>query len=217
MGAGLMESLSRALVSGYMEHKIDLRIGILDDLVTTQYGQMCEWVLYTPFMYLEDMSIGQPKHRDDPRRIRIRRCHHVRPLTYDGATYGKEFTEAYGSPGNRNKRYIVNRLGYVRNWVGFKLVACPLLAWHLAWGISKLANFPQEYIGLALTDGEVKRLPVGQTRWLTIIRLSLTAFACWLSPLNTWLSARGRQRVLLPQTSRASITTAAQVRYTVTQ
>ena len=37
-------------------------------------------------------------------------------------------------------------------------MACPLLAWHLAWGISKLANFPQEYIGLALTDGEVKAL-----------------------------------------------------------
>lgn len=37
-------------------------------------------------------------------------------------------------------------------------MACPLLAWHLAGGISKLANFPQEYIGLALTDGEVKAL-----------------------------------------------------------
>lgn len=37
-------------------------------------------------------------------------------------------------------------------------MACPLLAWHLAGGISKLANFPQEYIGLALTDGEVKSL-----------------------------------------------------------
>lgn len=37
-------------------------------------------------------------------------------------------------------------------------MACPLLAWHLVEGISKLANFPQEYIGLALTDGEVKAL-----------------------------------------------------------
>ncbi len=37
-------------------------------------------------------------------------------------------------------------------------MACPLRAWHLVEGISKLANFPQEYIGLALTDGEVKSL-----------------------------------------------------------
>lgn len=30
--------------------------------------------------------------------------------------------------------------------------------WRSGGGISKLANFPQEYIGLALTDGEVKAL-----------------------------------------------------------
>jgi hypothetical protein len=42
-------------------------------------------------------------------------------MTYDGRTYGKEWTELYGRPGDRSTRYIINRLGYVRNWVGFKL------------------------------------------------------------------------------------------------
>lgn len=37
-------------------------------------------------------------------------------------------------------------------------MACPLLAWHLVGGISRLANFSDKYIGLALTDGEVKSL-----------------------------------------------------------
>lgn len=101
--------------------KIDLRIGILDDLVTTQYGQMCEWVLYTPFMYLEDVSIDSLNIETIPGESGSDDATMFVSLTYDGATYGHELTELYGTPGNRNKRYIVNRLGYVRNWVGFKL------------------------------------------------------------------------------------------------
>lgn len=101
--------------------KADLRLGALDPMVTSQYGQMGEWVLYTPYMYLESMSIdrltvetipGQSVHRDATLFLSI---------TYDGMTWGKETTQAYGSPGDYNTRYIVNRLGYVRNWCAFKM------------------------------------------------------------------------------------------------
>ena len=35
---------------------------------------------------------------------------------------------------------------------------CRLRAWHSDGGISKLASFNQQYLGLALTDGEIKSL-----------------------------------------------------------
>jgi hypothetical protein len=72
-------------------------------------------------MYLEDMSIDSLNIETIPGESGSDDATMFVSLTYDGVTYGKEFTEAYGAPGNRNKRYIVNRLGYVRNWVGFKL------------------------------------------------------------------------------------------------
>lgn len=101
--------------------KADLRLGILDPMATTQYGEMAEWVLYTPFMYLEDFSIDSLKIETLPGHSASDDATVFISLTYDGMTYGKEWTRIYGVPGDYNTRYIVNRLGYVRNWVGFKL------------------------------------------------------------------------------------------------
>src|ERR1043165_5878607 len=101
--------------------KIDLRLGILDPESVDQYGEMCEWVLYTPFMYLEGLTV-------DSLNIDILPGHSPSEdgtlfvsMTYDGVTYGKEVTAKYGNFGNYNQRYIVNRMGYIRNWAGFKL------------------------------------------------------------------------------------------------
>jgi hypothetical protein len=101
--------------------KDDLRIGILDESVTTQYGEMAEWVLYTPFMQLEELSIDSLTVETIPGHTGSDDATVFVSITYDGVTYGKEFTEAYGAPSDYNKRYIVNRLGFVRNWAGFKL------------------------------------------------------------------------------------------------
>jgi hypothetical protein len=101
--------------------KADLRLGILDPLVTTQYGETAEWVLYTPYMYLEDMSIDSLNIETVPGESPYDDATVFLSMTYDGRTYGKEWTELYGRPGDRSTRYIINRLGYVRNWVGFKL------------------------------------------------------------------------------------------------
>lgn len=101
--------------------KIDLRLGVLDPKSVDQYGEMCEWVLYTPFMYLEALTVDSlnidimPGHSpSDDGTLFVSQ-------TYDGVTYGKETTAVYGRLGDYNQRYIVNRMGYVRNWVGFKL------------------------------------------------------------------------------------------------
>ncbi len=101
--------------------KVDRRLGVLDEMVTTQYDQLCEWVLYTPFMYLEDMSVDSLNIETIPGESPYNDATVFVSVTYDGATYGKEYTATYGVPGDRNTRYIVNRLGFVRNWIGFKL------------------------------------------------------------------------------------------------
>lgn len=41
-------------------------------------------------------------------------------LTYNGVTYGKEWSELYGQLGNHGQKYIIRRLGIVRDIVGFK-------------------------------------------------------------------------------------------------
>lgn len=41
--------------------------------------------------------------------------------TDNGRTYGLEWTQLYGEPGDYSTRFEVRRLGFVRNWVGFKL------------------------------------------------------------------------------------------------
>ena len=42
-------------------------------------------------------------------------------LTYDGVSYGTEYIEEYGMINEYGKRFIVRRLGYVRDWFGMKL------------------------------------------------------------------------------------------------
>lgn len=101
--------------------KIDLRLGILDPKSVDQYGEMGEWVLYTPFLYLEGLSIDSLNIDTMPGHSPSDDATLFVSLTYDGVTYGHEVTARYGSPYDYNQRYIVNRLGYVRNWVGFKL------------------------------------------------------------------------------------------------
>lgn len=101
--------------------KADLRLGILDPMVTTQYNEQCEWVLYTPFIYLEDMSIDKLSVETIPGHTSYDDATVAISLTYDGVTYGKEWWALYGRPSNYNVRFEQYRLGYVRNWVGIKM------------------------------------------------------------------------------------------------
>ena len=43
-------------------------------------------------------------------------------VTYDGVHYGKEWSLAYSkAKGNRHTLFIARRLGYCRDWMGFKV------------------------------------------------------------------------------------------------
>lgn len=101
--------------------KQDATIGKLDSSVATQYGDIVEWLLYTPFLYLEDQSIDELDIEIIPGFTATQDATVFVSMTYDGVSYGKEWTQMYGLPNEYQSRFIVRRLGYVDNWVGFKL------------------------------------------------------------------------------------------------
>ena len=96
-------------------------LGILDNTVGTQYGNIVEWVMYTPYAYIEDQSIDQLEIQTIPGFTTTVDATVFLSLSYDGVTWGNERTIEYGGPYEYSKRFIVYRLGYVRDWVGFKL------------------------------------------------------------------------------------------------
>lgn len=101
--------------------KEDLRIGVLDEKVVTQYGELAEWELYTPFMYLDKASIDQLEIETIPGFTAFNDATVFMSMTYDGVTYGKEWTLNYGAPYEYRTQFIIRRLGYIDNWVGIKL------------------------------------------------------------------------------------------------
>jgi len=101
--------------------KQNTNIGKLDLSKATQYGNKVEWILYSPFLALETASINELELEtisgdytsDGEVTVAF-------SMTKDGRTYSKEFWASYGAPNEYNKRFILRRLGYVNNWVGFK-------------------------------------------------------------------------------------------------
>jgi hypothetical protein len=94
-------------------------IGIVDSSVVTHYGEMVEWILYTPFITLETASVDEieietvPGFSNSLESVAI-------SITHDGTTFGTEYWVDYSEIGSYDTRFIVRRLGYVGEWVGFK-------------------------------------------------------------------------------------------------
>ena len=99
--------------------KNDTHLGVIDDSVVTQYGTQEEWILYTPFIYLEAASIDEieifiiPGFSNSANSVAV-------SLTYDGVTFGTEYLIDYSEMGSYGTSFIVRRLGYVSGMVGFK-------------------------------------------------------------------------------------------------
>ena len=101
--------------------KRDSTLGILDETVATHYGDIVEWLIYTPFTYLETASI-------DDLEIEVMPGHTVTDdagvfvsMTFNGVTHSNEYVMQYGKPGEYGKRFIRYRFGYVSDWFAFKL------------------------------------------------------------------------------------------------
>ncbi len=101
--------------------KNDNRLGILDETVSTQYDEIVEWLLFTPFIQIETAAIDKLEAETIPGFTGSDDATVFMSLTYNGVTYGKEWTEMYGLINDYSKRFILRRLGYVNDWVGVKL------------------------------------------------------------------------------------------------
>lgn len=100
--------------------KRDSTIGKLDNLISTHYGEIVEWILYTPFINLETFSIDEIEIETIPGFTTTNDATVALSLTYDGVFFGDEIWMDYGDPDDYNKRFIKRRFGYVSDWVGFK-------------------------------------------------------------------------------------------------
>ena len=100
---------------------IDGKIGVLDNMVATQYDEITEWLLFSPLFYLEDQSLDEIQIETISGFTSTNDATVFISLTYDGLFYGKEYTEDYGMINEYGKRFIARRLGYVRDIFSLKL------------------------------------------------------------------------------------------------
>ena len=89
--------------------------------VATHYGSIAEWLLFTPFQYLECQSLDELMIQTIPGFTTTDDASVFVSLTYNGVSYGNEAPFDYGQPSAYDQRFIVQRLGYVRNYFAFKL------------------------------------------------------------------------------------------------
>ncbi len=101
--------------------KVTSQLGKLDNSVATHYGSIAEWYLNTPILKLETFSIDKIELETIPGHTATDDATAALSITYDGLTYGSEWFELYGLPLDYGKRFEINRLGYVREWIGFRL------------------------------------------------------------------------------------------------
>lgn len=100
--------------------KRDTTIGLIDSFLTTHYDEIVEWIIYSPIMKIESASVDQLEIENISGHTTNDDATVFVSISYDGVTHGMEYTEMYGAPNDYNKRFILRRMGYVRNWLSFK-------------------------------------------------------------------------------------------------
>jgi len=98
----------------------DETIGQLDESVVTHYDEKVEALLYSPLVRLPDFSIDSLEIDTIPGHTVVDDARVAVSVTLDGVTYGNEYWMDYGGPSEYGQRFILNRIGYVRNIIGFK-------------------------------------------------------------------------------------------------
>jgi len=101
--------------------KRDEKIGILDNTVATHYDEVAEWLLFTPFYYLDSQSMDEIEIETVAGHTTFDDAKVFISFSYDGVTQGTAYAEEYGMQNEYGKRWIVRRMGYVRDWVSIKL------------------------------------------------------------------------------------------------
>jgi len=101
--------------------KTSVNIAELDNTKFTQFGTIQEWVLYTPLLNLETTSVDEIEAETIPGHTTTNDATVAISITFDGIHYGTEWFKMYGLPSNYSTRFIIRRLGYISNMIGFKL------------------------------------------------------------------------------------------------
>jgi hypothetical protein len=96
-------------------------LGYLDDSVCTQYGEIVEGLLYTPILEVESLSIDEIEIQTIPGIAPSNDATVFISRSDDLRVNGNEWTAIYGTNHNYNQRFIIRRLGYVRDNVSFRL------------------------------------------------------------------------------------------------
>jgi hypothetical protein len=100
--------------------KVNSNIGLFDNTVCTQYGEIAEWLLYTPLMSLDGQSVDEIEIETLPGNVVDDDATVAFSTTYDGVTYSQEWWTLYGEENDYNQRFYIRRLGDVSDWVGFR-------------------------------------------------------------------------------------------------
>lgn len=99
--------------------KVDSRIGYLDTTSAAQYGEPVHSEFYSPLIPLESASIDWLEINTIG-GFGANGLNFFVSTTRDGASYSQEWSKEAAVPLDYDHRYIVRRLGYVRNRIGFK-------------------------------------------------------------------------------------------------
>jgi hypothetical protein len=100
--------------------KFSDKIGIYDYELATHYDTKVMWELYTPFIKLENFSIDKIELKTIPGFNIQNDATIAMSFTEDGYNYNSLYWKLYGEPLEYYKRFILRRLGYCHNWMGFK-------------------------------------------------------------------------------------------------
>jgi hypothetical protein len=100
--------------------KVDGRIGQLDPEHSTQYGELAEWLMYSPLVQLDGLSIDKVELETIPGFAPDGDATVFYSRTDNGLWYSNEYIMQYGANQDYFQRFLVRRDGYVRDFTGWK-------------------------------------------------------------------------------------------------
>lgn len=101
--------------------KEDGRLGQYDDSLATQYDEIAEWEMLSPFLLIPYASISELEIETIAGTSAADDAAVAISTTYDGLTYStEEFNAIYSAPYDYGQRFIARRFGLVRDRIGFR-------------------------------------------------------------------------------------------------
>jgi hypothetical protein len=96
------------------------RIGVIDETLSTQYDNITEWIMYTPFVPAETLSINELELQTTPGVAVDNDATVAVSLSVNGRTYDREYWNLYGVNFDYDHRFILRNMGYVREYFSMK-------------------------------------------------------------------------------------------------